>query len=119
MHIPLVRSTGRRLKRKHLPAIALFSFLFLLFLFLTPAEYVNCQHIYPDECLDFFGICEDVTEEVNLNVRPLNLDSSAFPTFHAANWYASHVSGHIPCRLLEESFQSHFTEILLITVVRC
>jgi hypothetical protein len=25
-------------------------------LLMTTAEYVGCQHFYPDECLDFFGI---------------------------------------------------------------
>lgn len=44
-----------KMKGGHL--IVLLIFLSLsAFLILTPAEYVQCPHEYPDECLDFSGI---------------------------------------------------------------
>jgi hypothetical protein len=117
--VPIVRSTGRRLERKYLPAIAAFNLLFLLFLFITPAEYVNCQHIYPDECLDLFGLCEDVTVNAEFEVSPLKSGSSALPAFYEPDWYASHVGANIDRSFLIPSFQSRSAELLLITVLRC
>ncbi len=119
MRIPMVRSTSRSLEKKYLPAIAFFHLVFLLFLFLTPVEYVNCQHIYPDECLDFFGIGVDLNVDVRLNAHSLTADSFTSPGLSAWKWYASRTGARIPCRFLEESFQSTFTEMVLTTSLRC
>ncbi len=45
------------------------------FLILTPAEYVQCQHEHPDECLDFSGIHKHSAKPIS---GP-NLHHAAFP----------------------------------------
>ncbi len=89
------------MKTRHLIVSLIFLNL-CAFLILTPAEYVQCQHEHPDECLDFSGIHKH-------SVKPIsgpNLHHAAFPSWdpmvkNQSSQYHSSEMVYAPLNLLE------------------
>ena len=89
-------------------------FLFLLLyssLMLTVPQYVECQDLYPDEVLDFLGICQNPLSLPNILRK---LPSLRFFSDLCATPYSYHEHQ-------SESFLSQFpvSELLLSVALRC
>jgi hypothetical protein len=74
----------------HLLAAALFYVCFFTFLFLTTADYVPCEHIHPDECLDCLAIDTHGKANVSADLCPSTLYALTSPCFEIGRGHAVH-----------------------------
>jgi hypothetical protein len=84
------------------------------FLSLSPAEWVICQQVNPDEFLDFFsayGVIQVMEEELD--------DSLFFPKPTVAFSFGTLETYAVPPHWLIKLFQSNLSSIIQTAILRC